>query len=171
MGDCRNLSICSNVQITKYLNVSNRRQISSKSWNLWFFLPKFGRKVAMSRQAVFCPNFISTPISTKLPIFHIYHLHFHTLSDPSRQSICWRHISLDVCEREWITIFKSNRAISLVQFLPKYPSTRWKWEVRMNPECWVKNNYGTKLREALPNHHQILSKQEIWKAIFEHLNR
>ena len=37
MGACRNLSICSNVQITKYLNVSNRRQISSKSRNLRFF--------------------------------------------------------------------------------------------------------------------------------------
>ena len=27
-----------------------------------------------------------------------------------------------------------NRAISVVQFSPKYPSTCWKWEVGMNPE-------------------------------------
>ena len=31
LGACRNLSICSNVQITKYLDVPNLRQISSKS--------------------------------------------------------------------------------------------------------------------------------------------
>jgi hypothetical protein len=36
---------------------------------------------------------------------------------------------------------------------------------------WMKNIYSTKLREALPNRRQIHSKSEIWKAIFEHLNR
>jgi len=36
---------------------------------------------------------------------------------------------------------------------------------------WMKNNYGTKLGEALPDRHQICSKSEIWKGIFEHLNR
>jgi hypothetical protein len=36
---------------------------------------------------------------------------------------------------------------------------------------WMKNNYGTKLREALPNCCQINSELEIWKGIFEHLNR
>jgi hypothetical protein len=36
---------------------------------------------------------------------------------------------------------------------------------------WMKNIYGTKLSDALPNRRQIRSKSEIWKAIFEHLNR
>jgi hypothetical protein len=37
LGVCHNLSISSNVQITNYLDLSNRRQISSKSQNLCFF--------------------------------------------------------------------------------------------------------------------------------------
>jgi hypothetical protein len=49
------------------------------------FFTKFGRKVTMSGQAVFCPNFVSTPISANLPIFQIYHINFHTLGDGSRQ--------------------------------------------------------------------------------------
>jgi hypothetical protein len=36
---------------------------------------------------------------------------------------------------------------------------------------WMKNNYGTKLREAFPNRRHIRSKSEIWNVIFEHLNR
>ena len=49
----------------------------------------------------------------------------------------------------------ANCAISLVKLSPKYPSTHWKWEFGM---ILMKNNYGTKLREALPNRHQIHSK-------------
>ena len=44
MGACRNLSICSNVQITKYLDVPNLRQISSKSRILWFFCKNLEEK-------------------------------------------------------------------------------------------------------------------------------
>jgi hypothetical protein len=52
------------------------------------FFPKFGRKVDMSGQAVFCPNFISTPISAKLPNIQIYCIHVHTLDGQSQQTIC-----------------------------------------------------------------------------------
>ena len=157
IGACCNLSICSNVQITKYLDLSNRSKNSSKSRKLWFFLPKFGRKVAMSGQSVFCPNFITTPLSANLPIFQINHIHFHTLGDRSRQSISWCHISLDVSVRESESR-NANHAMSLVQFSPKYTSTCWKWEVGTNPEQFgCKTFYGTKLRKALPNRLQIRS--------------
>jgi hypothetical protein len=39
------------------------------------------------RTGCYCPNFISTPISTKYPNIPIEHIHFHTLDDRSRQSI------------------------------------------------------------------------------------
>ena len=107
MGACCNLSICSNVEITKYLDLSNRCQISSKSRNLWFFCLNLEEKSP-------CPNFVSTPISANLPIFHIYHIHFHTLGDRSRQSICWCHISLDICVREWVTKCKSRHIFSSI---------------------------------------------------------
>jgi signal recognition particle subunit SEC65 len=65
--------------------------------------------------------------------------------------------------REW-----NAKCKSLVKRSPKYPSICWKREFGM---IWMKNNYGTKLRKAFPNRQQIRSKSEIWKAIFEHLNR
>ena len=153
-------SICSNVQISKYLDLSNCSQISSKSLNLWLFCLT---KVTISGQAVFCPNFISTLMAAKYPNI------LHTCS-----YIRWRiptiHQSTSYfpgCLWESETQ-NANRTISLVKLLPKYPYICWKGEfgtIRM------KNSYNTKLQKALPNRRQIRSKSEIWKEIFEHLNR
>ena len=79
------------------MDVQNHHQITSKSRNLWLFV-KIWKKINMSRQAVFCPNFLSTPTSTKYPI-QIDHIHLHSLDNWSQQSISWHHISLDICQR------------------------------------------------------------------------
>jgi hypothetical protein len=113
LGDCQNLSICSNVQITKYLNVSNHHQISSKSWNLWVFCLNLEEKMPC-QDRLLLSKFVSTLISAKLPIFQIYNIHVHTLGNLSQQSICWRHISLDVCVREWVTKCKLRHIFSSI---------------------------------------------------------
>jgi hypothetical protein len=122
-------------------------------------LLKFGRKVIISGQAVFCPNFVSTPISAKLPIFQIYHTHFHSLGDWSQYSICWSHISLDVCEREWYTKCISHHIFSsiIAKISISLLKMRGKNESRM---IWMKNIYGSKLIDALPNHCQFVPNQK-----------
>ena len=89
------VAICLSVQMFKLPNIWIFQAAANSLSNPkpMIFLPKFERKVDMSGQAVFCPNFVSTPISANLPIFQIYHIHFHTLGDWSQQSICWRHFS------------------------------------------------------------------------------
>ena len=52
LAACLNLSICSNVQITKCLEASNRFQIRFKPWFLCF-LPKFGKTAARPDMAYF----------------------------------------------------------------------------------------------------------------------
>ena len=74
----------------------------------------------------FCPNFVSTPTSTKYPNIQIYCIHFYTLDNRSPQSTSWRHISLDVCER--VRCKMQNCTIFLVELLPKWvDSTNAKW--------------------------------------------
>jgi len=72
---------CLSVQMFKLPNIWIFQTAAKSRPNIEIcvFFPTFGRKVAMSGHAVFCPNFISTPISANLPIFQIYHIHFHTL--------------------------------------------------------------------------------------------
>ena len=168
MGDCRNLSICSNVQITKYLDVSNLRQIPSKSQNLWFFCQNL-EKSRHVRTGCFLSKFRF--YSAKLPNIQVYCIHHvHTLGDRSRQSICWRHISLDIWVRERVTECKLRRIFSSIFTKISINLLKMRgWNE--SGTIWMNNNYGTKLREDLPNRHQIRSKKEIWKVIFEHLNR
>jgi hypothetical protein len=65
----------------------------------------------------------------------------------------------------------TNRTISLVIFakISIYSLKMFGWNE--SGTIWMKNIYGTKLREALPNRRQICSKYKIWKMIFEDLNR
>ena len=61
MGDCRNSSICSNVQMFKYPNIWIFQTSAKSLPNLEIcdFFVKLWKKVDMSRQADFCPNFVS----------------------------------------------------------------------------------------------------------------
>ncbi len=62
----------------------------------------------------------------------------------------------------------ANRAISLVQFSPKYPSTCWKWKVGTNPERFGwKKNLRNEIKKgpfkSSPNSFQIINlDDEIW---------
>ena len=85
LADCS----ISNVQMLKYPNIW-MFQTSAKSLpsiKICEFCSNL-EKVDMFRQAVFCPNFVSTPTSAKLPNIQIYCIHVHTLGDQSQQSIC-----------------------------------------------------------------------------------
>ena len=121
--------ISSNVQITKYLDVPN---LCQKNWK-------------KSRRVQTGPNFISTLISAKLPIFQIYHIHFHTLGDRSRQSICWRQISLDVSVRARVTKCKPRHIFgSMFAKISNYLLKMGGWNE--SGTIWMKNIYGTKLK-------------------------
>ena len=124
------------------MDLPNRCQIPSKRQNLWFFCLKLDN-VNMSEQTIFCPNFVPTPTSVKYQNVQIYTLQYHTLYFGFPQSISPRHVYLDLCERvrpdmhNWyIHLFAKSQFVMI---------------------C-MKNNYCTKLKDALPNRFQIDSK-------------
>lgn len=62
------------------------RQISSKSQILKCFCRNLGEKSSYL-DMLFCPNFVSIQISTKLPIFQFVYIHFHAIGNPSPQIV------------------------------------------------------------------------------------
>jgi hypothetical protein len=104
------------------------------------------------------------PPNIQISKFNIY-IFMHYITDTNNPSVEVIYFPGRLWESE---TWNAHHFISLVKFLPKYQCTRWKWEFGT---IWMKKNYSKKLREALPNCRQIHSKLEIWKAIFEHLNR
>ena len=152
MGACYNLSICSDVQITKYLDVPNLCQISFKFSNVWFFLQKFGRKVTCRDllffvQISFLLRFCQISKHAPLIAINVWlgwwadkigvsnPVACHNLRKIEPWSIIVPYFSSRFCQNK--NLFTKKRQFG---------------------RTWKKNNYGMKLREALPNRHQICSK-------------
>jgi hypothetical protein len=148
----------------------------------------------MSGQAVFVQILflLQSPPNIQISTFNT---HFHTLDDRSRQSISWHHVALDVHHiysetftkisiyslkmGVWNDLDEKHLQHKIKRGPSKSPPNSFQignlegdiWTFEQIDELWQSPIYSTKLIEALPNRRQICSKSEIWKAIFEHLNR
>ena len=149
---CRNLSICSNVQITKYLDVPNLRQISSKSRILWFFCQNLEEKLPCPDRLFFVQiSFLLRfcQISKYAPSIAIHFWLGWWADEIGVSNPVARHILRKIEPWNIIAPYFSSRFCQNKHLFAKK---------RQFGRIWKKNNYGMKLREALPNRRQIRSK-------------
>ena len=132
--------ICLSVQMFKYPNI-------------WMFQTAAKSLPNLKICILFCLNLEKKPTCCFLSKFHFYsdlrQISKHPNLTHKFSYIRWliptihqltSYFPGHLWESETRT---TNRAISLVKLLPKYPSTRWKWEFGT---IWMKNNFDTKLR-------------------------
>ena len=120
MAACRNSSICSNVQITKYWKVPNHYQIWSKPWFLWGFFPKFWITAASLDMAYLFKFWFYSKFVQNIQIFKdapLIAIHFWSewWADKSRVSNPVVH---HILRKDWD--MKYNCAIFFIPITPKY---------------------------------------------------